>query len=161
MSIASTNIAVRSLSRLPNAEQETPLQQVIDHGDLRSHRRGMRVRQVHGTAAELDPLGRVDQARNKRKARGDGLRTVGHVLADESLGIPQPVREHDRLAVFLEGFGVVARWRMQRHREIAELHRALLAPISRFLSFDKVEGQPRPLDRRPAALAPSHPAIFP
>ena len=89
-------------------------------GDLQR----MVVRQVHRAGAEPDPRGGVDQRGDEGGAVGDGLGAVGDVLADIGLGETKRLGHHDRGAVLLQGRGVVALDRVQRHGEVGVIHDA-------------------------------------
>src|SRR5258707_13418349 len=95
---------------------------MVEHGDLGRDRGWMAVRHVDRAAAELDASGVVRQARDEDQGGGDALGEVGNVLADEGLDISQLLRQQDRVAILLQGLGIIARRRMKRHGEIAELH---------------------------------------
>jgi len=62
---------------------------------------------------------------DEREARGDRLRGVDQVFADEGLAIAEPVGEHDRLTVLAEDVRIAARGRMHGLDEEAELRRGL------------------------------------
>ena len=103
-------------------EQESPLQQVVQHRGLRGDQDRMRVRQVGRAGAELD-LPRVgNQARQKEHRVRDALGRIGDVLADVGLGVAQPVGKNDGLAVFLQDLRVVPVQAVDRHGEEPEFH---------------------------------------
>src|SRR2546423_1726851 len=106
-----------------DAAEMTPFENGVDHGDLRRHGRGMRVRQVDGGAAEADARGRGGQAGDEDQARGDRLAEIGDMLADERFDETELFGEQDRGTILAQGRRVVALLGMERHGEEAELHR--------------------------------------
>ncbi len=115
----STNIALRSASRLPKASEsernppglmpnrKRPSRQVIHHRHGRGHGDGMAVRHVDRAGPQFDRLRLVDQAGQEHQARGHRFGDVGRMLADECFGETQFVGQDDRLAVFLQNLRVV------------------------------------------------------
>jgi hypothetical protein len=100
-------MALRSASRLPNAEDEAPVEHVIQHGDVRCSGRRMIVRHVDRAGAEFDLLGRVNKARDEHRARGDVLGLVGGVLTDISLHEAELVGEDEGFAILAQGFSPI------------------------------------------------------
>ena len=82
----------------------------------------MGVRHIDGAGAEHDLLRVVREAGEEHETRGDVLREVGDVLADQRLDVAELIREQDRLAVLDIGLVRLPRRRMQRHHESAKAH---------------------------------------
>ena len=101
-------------------EDEAALEEVVEHRDLGRDRRRVAIWQVDRPRAERDPLRQVGETREEDRAVGDRLRQVGHVLADEGLGIAELVQQQDCLAILAQGLRVRTLRRMERHREVAE-----------------------------------------
>jgi len=66
-----------------------------------------------------------DERGEEDQRRGDLLDLGGEMLADPRLGIAEPVRQQDRLAVLFQRLEKRLFRAMQGHREQAELHSAL------------------------------------
>ena len=94
------NFRIRAQPARADAQNEAPVAHVIDHRDLRRHRRRMAVRQVDGAGAEADLPRLVGKAGDEGQRGGDGLGQIRHVLADESFGKAQLVRQQDGGTVF-------------------------------------------------------------
>ncbi len=97
---------------------------MIEHGDLRRHRGGMIVRQVHGAGAELHSLHAVGERGEEHGARGDVLGAVGNVLASEALDEPELIGKHEGFPVLAQGLAPVLVERVDGHGEKAEPHRS-------------------------------------
>ncbi len=108
-----------------DAHDEAALGHVIDHRDLRGDRRRMMVRHVDRAGAELDVPGLADQRSDENERGGDALGRIGDVLADETFGEAELVRDQGELAVLLEHLRVIAPGRVHRHDEEPELHGGL------------------------------------
>ena len=82
----------------------------------------MVVGHVDGAASEPDLLRLVQEPRDEDQRRGDGLRRIRHMLADEAFDEAELVREDGHLAVFLQRLVEFAPDWMDGHGEEAELH---------------------------------------
>ena len=115
-------LGVRRKSAGADATNEAAFREVVEHRGVGCDERRVRVRQIGGAGRKLDGLRRVDQRRQKNKTVGDVLGFLGQVLADECVVKPEPVRENDRFAVFLQRFRGCAMRRMHGHREVTKSH---------------------------------------
>ena len=113
---------VRQQSARRNTEDETAIEHVIEHRDLRRDGGRMAVRHVHGAGAKLDRFGAVDQACKEHQARRDVLGLIGDVLAGISLNKAEFVGKYKSLAVFAQRLSPILVERMDRHGEEAEFH---------------------------------------
>jgi hypothetical protein len=109
-----------------DAEIETAVQHVIEHGDLRGDGRRVVVRHVDRTGAEPHALGVLGDPGEKHRRGGDGLGKVSDMLADIALGKAEFLREQERFAILCQSLPPVATDGMDRHGEKAELHHAPL-----------------------------------
>ena len=120
------HLGVRQQPAGRDAEDEAPVEQMVEHRGIRRHRRRMIVRHVDRAGAELDAPGRLDQRADEHHARGDVLGAVGVVLADIAFGVAELVGEDERLAILAQRLAPVLLERMDRHGEEAEIHRSHL-----------------------------------
>ena len=90
--------------------------------NVRRKRGGMYVGHVDRAGAQFYPLRRLDERRDEHDARGDILRFVGDVLADETFDEAEFVRQDESFAVFAQGLAPILVDRVDWHGEKAELH---------------------------------------
>ena len=142
------HLGIRGKTAGADAEDEASFEQRVHHRDLRGGRCGMPIGEIHRATAEPDALRVARERGNEDQAGSDGLGEVGEVLADERFLETKLLGEEHRLPILGERLAPVAPHGMQRHGEVAKLHRALLARIRQaavlicaFLSFDKGMGQ--------------------
>jgi hypothetical protein len=107
----------------PDAHDEAPARELIEHGGVRGHQTGMHLRQVEHAGAEADLLGERDDGGEEDERRGDPLAPRGEVLADIGLAEAQAVGEDDRFLVLGEQRRVVLVGMVEGHGEHAELDR--------------------------------------
>ena len=105
-----------------DAEDEAPIEHVIEHGDLCRDGSGMRVGHVHRAGAEADALGLGCQGRQEHRAGGDVLGGVGHMLAAQRLREAELIGQHEGFRVFPKALAPVLADGVDRHREKSELH---------------------------------------
>ena len=110
---------IRGQCTRADAEDETPLGQVVEHGRLRRQKRGMRVRQIGSAAAQLDGFGFRDQGGQKQQAVGHVFGLVGQMLAHKRIVKTELVGQDDGLPIFVQSFGGVPFKGMQGHGEVA------------------------------------------
>src|SRR5712691_5532399 len=85
----------------------------------------MGMRQVDHRGTDLHLRGDAQQRCDEHQAVGNVLGRVGEVLAAIAFGVSEPVGENEGFAILLERLDVASCRRMDRHREIAELHACL------------------------------------
>ena len=100
-----------------DAEQESPLGQMVDHGHLRCHHSRMMVRQVHRPGAESDPLRRLEHPGDKDQAGGDCFGRIGDMLAEETFTEAKRIGNDGELPVLLVCLDKRPTGRVERHRE--------------------------------------------
>ena len=83
----------------PDAHDEAPAAELIEHGGVRGHRGGMDLGQVDHAGPEPDLPGPAHQGGEEDQRRGDALAPRAEVLAHVGLGEPELVGEDDRLLV--------------------------------------------------------------
>jgi hypothetical protein len=132
------HLGVRLEAAGADAEHQSALQEIVEHGDLACHLGGVVVGQVDRASAEDDALRAIDEACQKDRGGRDVLRQVRRVLADEGLLEAQLIGSRDDLPVFLQGFRVIPRRRMDRHGEERIVHVVFLFTVdadgSRFVA---------------------------
>jgi hypothetical protein len=105
-----------------DAEIQPSVQHVIEHRDLGSDARRMRVGQIDRPGAQANALRAVRQARQEHHAGSDVLRLVGGVLSDIGLREAEFIGQYEGLAVLAQCLPPILGERMDRHSEKSEMH---------------------------------------
>ena len=106
-----------------DAEQQPAVHEVVDHGNLARRHDRVVVGQREHAGAEHDPRAAVSEARDEGEARGDRLRAIRQVLADERFAEAERVGQGDRLTVLAQDFRVTASRGMDGLDKKSELQR--------------------------------------